>query len=178
MISVEKVGRNAKGFYHTSPGGDMSESTAKVDLLFDLMRREGRLTIGIGDYGNEIGLGSVREAVKKIAPTALQCKCPCGGGMATIVEAKIPVIAAISNWGANGIIACLGLLTDDLDLLHDPQTEQRMIEQCCLAGACDGVTVKPSFSVDGVSIEGHKAMNRLLHEVIRVKTRMLPFIRK
>lgn len=53
-----------------------------------------------------------------------------------------------------------------------------MIEQCCLSGSCDGVTVKPSFSVDGISIEGHVAMNKLLHEVIKVETKMLPFIRK
>lgn len=178
MITIEKVGRNSKGIYHTSPGGDMSESTAKVDILFDMLRENNKLTIGIGDYGNEIGLGSLIEAVKKIAPTAIRCKCPCGGGIVTIVKAKIPVVAAISNWGANGIIAALALLLNDFSILHDPQTECRMIEQACLSGACDGVTVKPSFSVDGITIEGHMAMNRLLHEVIRVKTLVLPFIRK
>ncbi len=178
MITVEKAGRNSKGVYHTSPGGDMSASTAKVDILFDMLRENNRLTIGIGDYGNEIGLGSVIEAVKKIAPTAICCKCPCGGGIATMVEAKVPVVAAISNWGANGIIAALAMLLNDFTVLHDSDTEYRMIEQCCLSGACDGVTVKPSFSVDGITIEGHVAMNRLLHEVIRAKTQVLPFIRK
>jgi hypothetical protein len=178
MITVEKAGRNSKGVYHTSPGGDMSASVAKVDILFDMLREDNRLTIGIGDHGNEIGLGSVIEAVRKIAYTADKCNCPCQGGVATIVKAKIPFVAAISNWGASGIIACLAALLNDFSLLHDEQTERRMIEQCCLAGACDGATVKPSFSVDGITIEGNMAMNRLLHEIIRSKTQMLPFIRK
>ena len=177
IITVERSGRNAKGVYHTSPGGDMSGSTAKVDLLFDRMRQDGRLTIGIGDYGNEIGLGSLIETVRQIGPSATRCTCPCGSGMATIVEAQIPMVASISNWGASGIIAALATLLGDPSILHDSSTERRMIEQCCLSGSCDGVTVKPSFSVDGVSIEGHAAMNTLLHQVISAKTTYHPFIR-
>lgn len=177
MITVEKCGRNIKGVYHTSPGSDMSRWTAKVDHLFDLMREEKRLTIGIGDYGNEIGMGALVSAVKEIAPTARKCNCPCNAGIATIVEADVPLVASISNWGAYGIIACLAAMLGDFELLHKENMEQRMIEQCCLAGCGDGSTVKPSFSVDGISVHGHKAMVRLLREVIKTKTEDKPFIR-
>lgn len=178
MITLEKVGRNEKGVYHTSPGGDMSAWTAKVDLLLDMLREQDVLTIGIGDYGNEMGLGSLLDTVKEIAPTARKCNCPCEAGIGTIVEARVPVVAAVSNWGANGICACLAALLKDPKLLHDPTVERRMIEQASLFGLCDGVTVKPSFSVDGISMEGHVAMVTLLHEVIRAKTEVMAFVRK
>ena len=178
MITLEKVGRNEKGIYHTSPGGDMSPWAAKVDLLFDMLREKGILTIGIGDYGNEIGLGGLIDTVKEIAPTARKCNCPCGAGIATIVEAKIPLVAAISNWGAYGICALLAAMTGDFKLLHDVDTERRMIEQASLAGLCDGLTVKPSFSADGISMKGHLAMIELLHELIRTKTEIVAFVRK
>jgi hypothetical protein len=178
MVTLEKIGRNEKGVYHTSPGGDMSASTAKVDLLFDLLREKGILTIGIGDYGNEMGLGALVDTIKKIAPTARKCSCPCGAGIGTIVEAKVPVVASISNWGAYGICACLAAMLGDPKLLHDADIERRMIEQASYAGLCDGVTVKPSFSADGISIHGHIAMNILLHELIRAKTEIVPFVRK
>ena len=178
MITVEKAGRNSKGFYHTALGADMSASVAKVDILFDMLTEDGRPTIGIGDYGNEIGLGSVIEAVRRIAYAADKCNCPCQGGIATTVRAKIPLVAAISNWGASGIAACLAALLNDFSIFHDEQIERRMIEQCCLAGSCDGATARPSFSVDGISIEGHVAMNKLLHEVIRNKTQMFPLVRE
>jgi hypothetical protein len=178
MITLERAGRNQKGVYHTSPGGDMSACTAKVDILFDLLRDKGILTIGVGDYGNEIGLGGLIESVKKIAPTAVKCCCPCGAGIATIVQAKIPIVASISNWGAYGICACLAAKLGDPKLLHDAEMERRMIEQASYAGLCDGVTVKPSFSADGISIQGHMSMNILLHEVLRAKTEHIPFVRK
>lgn len=178
MIALEKAGRNEKGVYHTSPGGDMSACTAKVDLLFDLLRDKGILTIGIGDYGNEIGLGALIDTVKKIAPTALKCSCPCGAGIATIVEARVPIVASISNWGAYGVCACLAAMLGDPKLLHDADMERRMIEQASYAGLCDGVTVKPSFSADGISIHGHAAMITLLHEVVRAKMEIIPFVRK
>ena len=177
MITLEKVGRNEKGVYQTSPGGDMSKWAAKVDILFDLLRDNGRPTIGIGDYGNEIGLGSLIDTVKMIAPTARKCTCPCGAGIATTVEAKVPFVAAISNWGAYGICACLAAMLGDKNILHDSDTERRMVEQASLAGLCDGTTVKPSFSVDGVSLDGQVAINILLHEIIRTKTEKVQFVR-
>lgn len=177
MVALEKVGRNEKGVYHTSPGGDMSPWTAKVDILFEMMRATGRPTIGIGDYGNEMGLGSLIETVKRIAPTARRCACPCGAGIATTVEADVPFVAAISNWGAYGICACLAAMLGDRQILHDAATERRMVEQASLAGLCDGTTVKPSFSADGVSLEGQVAVNTLLHEIIRTKTEEVAFVR-
>jgi hypothetical protein len=177
MITLEKCGRNEKGIYHTGPGGDMSAWTAKVDILFDMLRDNGILTIGIGDFGNEIGLGALKETIKEISPSARKCNCPCGAGNATMVEAKIPFVAAISNWGANGICACLAAMLGDHKILHDPETERRMVEQACLAGLCDGMTVKPTFSVDGVSVNGHVAMNILLHELLRSKTETVAFVR-
>lgn len=170
IITLEKVGRNRKGIYHTALGGDMSPYTAKVDRLVDAAREKGILTIGIGDYGNEIGFGVIEDTARELAEYGKKCQCPCGGGMVTCVKTDIVVVAAMSNWGGYGIETCLAVLLGDLDLIHGPETERRIIEQCSLAGASDGATNASDFMADGISVEGQMAMMTLLKQVALRKT--------
>lgn len=170
IVTFEKTGRNSKGVYHTALGSDMSPYTSKVDLLVDAAREKGILTIGVGDYGNEIGFGVIEDIVRKFAKYGEKCQCPCGSGMGTIVKTDVLVVASMSNWGAYGIETCLAILLGDLNLVHDSECERRIIEQCCLAGASDGPTNTSDFLADGIYIEGHRAMVTLLREVARRKT--------
>jgi hypothetical protein len=100
---VEKVGPNKKGVCHTVYGSDVSSSCAKIDYLVEEANRRGILTIGIGDRGNEIGMGVIRDVVEKVVPTGSKCKCPCGAGIACVTETAVTVLASISNLGAYGI---------------------------------------------------------------------------
>jgi hypothetical protein len=170
IITLEKIGRNRKGVYHTALGGDMSPYTAKVDRLVDAAREKGILTIGIGDYGNEIGFGVIEDTARELTKYGEKCQCPCGEGMVTSVKTDIVVVAAMSNWGGYGIETCLAILLEDLNLIHDSETERRIIEQCSLAGASDGATNASDFMADGISIEGQRAMITLLKEVALRKT--------
>jgi hypothetical protein len=170
IVTLEKVGRNRKGVYHTGLGSDMGPYSAKVDLLVDAAREKGILTIGIGDYGNEIGFGVVEDTARELAEYGKKCQCPCGGGMVTSVKTDVVVMAAMSNWGGYGIETCLAVLLGDLDLIHGPETERRIIEQCSLAGASDGATNASDFMADGISVEGQMAMMTLLKQVALRKT--------
>ena len=111
------------------------------------------VTVGIGDGGNEIGMGNVRaRLVRQRSPLA---------PIASIVRVDHLVVAGTSNWGGYGIAAALGRLTGR-DLLHEPETEARVIEACVAAGAFDGVTRKRAATVDGLSVDVHAAVVELL----------------
>ena len=108
MISVERCGRNKFGFYANMRGEDISEHTAPIDEMF--IRYQGIIpTIGVGDGGNEIGMGKIAGVISR--KLSLE---PC------VIPADISVIASVSNWGAYGIATALGKLSG-IDLV--PQYE-------------------------------------------------------
>jgi len=65
LISIERQGANAKGVYHYGRGeANKREIMAKIDLLFEEAKARGILTIGIGDGGNELGMGRIKELIQ------------------------------------------------------------------------------------------------------------------
>jgi hypothetical protein len=177
VITVEKMGRNAKDIYHSARGSDMSPRVAKVDYLVEAAQQQGVLTIGIGDLGNEIGMGTVADVVRKaIGPEIEKCKCGCGEGIVTKVGADFPIMTTTSNWGCYGIAACMAAQLEKPSVHHTPELERRVLEACVRAGARDGVLVSPTPSSDGVSLEGNQAVIQLLIDIVRVKsTRTTPY---
>lgn len=142
LVSVEKLGPNGRGVIHNLVGQDVTATQARSDRLFPLARRTGTLTIGIGDRGNEIGLGGLLRP-------AGRCACPCGGGIACVLRAEIPVLAFSSNWGAHAVAAALAVRLGLPRLLHQPRSERRMLTRMVRAGAVDGITRRAAPTVDG-----------------------------
>jgi hypothetical protein len=126
----------------------------RIDELFMRTGRTRRpVSIGVGDGGNEIGMGNVRRRlVRQRSPLA---------PVASIVSVDHLVVAGTSNWGAYGIVAALARLTGK-DLLHDPAIEARVIDACVAAGASDGVTRARVPTVDGLHTDVHAAVVELL----------------
>ena len=73
IIAIEKPGKNSKGEYHTMKGLNISQFHMKIEPLIDKANRQGVLTIGIGDGGNEIGMGNIKDTVEKYVPYAKVC---------------------------------------------------------------------------------------------------------
>jgi len=167
VISIERPGKNIKGVHHSFRGEDISCTTAKFDYLFESASEEGILTIGIGDVGNELGMGNIREAVIQHVPYAKKCLCPCKGGTACAIPSEVPVVAAVSNWGGYGIAAVLAALTEKFEVLHGGVLERRTIRECVDAGAVDGETGRAEPSVDGSKDELHVAIIELLHKIVK-----------
>lgn len=159
LVSVEKLGPNARGVIHNMRGQDVTATQARTDRFFPLARREGALTIGIGDRGNEIGLGG-------LVPERWRCACPCGGGAACVVRAEVPVVAFTSNWGAYAVAAALGAHLRDPRLLHRPRSEARMLRRMVRAGAVDGTTCQPTPTVDGGGLALQTAVVGLLGALV------------
>jgi hypothetical protein len=167
VIAVEKPGPNAKGVAHTASGGPYGAERAPAELLFDLARERGILTIGVGDNGNEIGFGLIEDHIRKHRQYGDRCRCPCDGGIATRVATDVLVPANASNWGAYGIAAALGAVLGQADLLHSPDTERAMIEACVAAGAGDGATGRQVALIDGTPMDVQLSVVTMLRAIVR-----------
>jgi hypothetical protein len=156
VIAVEKLGPNARGVVHTMRGEDVTAVQARAEVLFAMARRRGILTVGVGDRGNEIGMGGLLASDQR-------CGCGCGGSIACAVAADRPVVSLTSNWGSYAVAAALAGRTRRHHLLHRAPSEGRMLRAIVRAGARDGVTRRPALTVDGGSLALQAAMVAALH---------------
>lgn len=170
LVAIERPGRAANGDYLSARAESVAAWNRPLDELFlrgagvgasSRVRRQGGggraqtrpITIGVGDGGNEIGMGNVR-------PRLVRARSPLAR-IASVVCTDHLVVAGTSNWGAYGIVAQLGRLTGRR-LLHSPAVERRMVEACVQAGAVDGITRRREPTVDGLSLDVHAAVVELL----------------
>jgi len=123
--------------YHNGHGLDVSNLVAKTDILIGAARSRGILTIGIGDGGNEIGMGLIEDAIKRVVPTGANCGCPCQSGIAAASETDAVIVSSVANWGSYGLEACLAIATDTPKVLHDGTSERSILEASIRAGIVD-----------------------------------------
>jgi hypothetical protein len=166
VASVERPGRNEKGVHHYTRGVSCSEGIAHLDYLFGEAWNEKILTVAIGDLGNELGLGKIREAVRTYVTFGSKCLCPCGGGIAAADPADITIFSTTSNWGAYAVAAALGVLKGDSKVFHNGEIERRMLEASCLAGIVDGALDLPSLSVDTIPEEADVGIVEMMRVIV------------
>jgi len=166
LIAIERPGANTKGEYHTMRGINISHLIrSKTDYLFNQAKKQGILTIAVGDGGNELGCGAVIDAVRKYVPYGAKCQCPCNGGIAAATPADILVIGGTSNWGSYGIAACLSLMKDSM-YEHTSERELQLLERAINAGSADAVTGKKEPSVDGLPMSINGLIVDLIWEIV------------
>ncbi|WP_293800135.1 DUF4392 domain-containing protein [uncultured Bosea sp.] len=163
LIAVERPGAGKDGEYHGGGGFEVSSFTAKTDILYAEARKAGIPTIGIGDLGNELGMGAVADIVASDVPN--------GVVIAAQQPADVTVVANISNWGAYGVAACLAALTDNSDAFHDGQHEKRLIEACVQAGGIDPVGGQLRLYVDGTDAHTNASLVDLLRSIVDLSQR-------
>jgi len=154
VVAVERPGRARDGSYRSARGEPVDGWNRPLDTLF-LVGARAR-TIGVGDGGNEIGMGVVPR--RRLARAGIPAR------VASTVKTDHLVVAGVSNWGAYGIVAHLGLLARR-DLLHGGEVERRLIRACVRAGAVDGITRRREPTVDGVPSDAHAGIVELMRAV-------------
>lgn len=158
-IAVEMPGRGVDGRYHNVSGREVpSNLVADADRLFMAARRRGVLTVGIGDGGNELGMGNISETVARVVPQ--------GELLAARTPVDLVVAASVSNLGAFALAAALAARAGRPDVL-DAIDVGRVIERCADAGAVDGLSARPDPLSDGTPV----CINRALWEIMRFSVR-------
>jgi hypothetical protein len=145
IVSVERPGLASDGRYYNMRGEDISPRCAVFDYYLECADCP---SIGIGDGGNEIGMGKLRAAVEALDITAAATSC------------DELLVADVSNWAAYGLVAMLAALSGNalLELIE---------HRDCLAylsarGSVDGVTRQNTLSEDGLPAEaGEELLVRL-----------------
>lgn len=154
LISVERCGPTADNAYLNMRGLDISNHTARVDCLF----QSSVPSIGIGDGGNEIGMGSLAEVIPLIKTLPPE---PC------ITNTDELILASVSNWGAYGLVAALSNETGE-NLLPSVIIDRKLIESLVHNGLVDGTTGQGTYKVDGFTLEENSqvliALTRLIHK--------------
>ncbi len=133
---------------HTMRGRDVTTTMSPAHRLFEAAGR-GVTTIGIGDGGNEIGMGKVPWDV-------IRRNIPNGGLVACRVPTDFLIVAGISNWGAYGLAAGVRLLrgAEPDPELFDPERERELLRVMVERGPLvDGVTGRQTDSVDGLEFD-------------------------
>ncbi|MDY6899569.1 MAG: DUF4392 domain-containing protein [Cyanobacteriota bacterium] len=150
IISIERAGPGKDDIVRNMKGEDITAYTAPLHLLFD---NENIISIGIGDGGNELGMGNIPKGI--IASSVRH-----GEEIACRIQCDYLIVCGVSNWGASSILLALCLLRFDwkdaiLNKLN-PETEFRILEKLINQNlAIDGIRGIPSLSVDNLSWEFH-----------------------
>ena len=148
LISIERCASDAHGLYRNMRDLDISDHTAKIDLLFEMHN----LTIGIGDGGNEIGMGNVQAGIEDSATLV---------NYPVTTKTTELVISSVSNWGGLGLVAALSIRTGH-NLLPSELEHEKSITRIVDLGAVDGVSGSRDYLVDGFSIQDNlRVLNKL-----------------
>lgn len=175
-VSVERPGRNEKGYYHRMDGHSITPFVARIDELFEGVKKRGGLTIGIGDLGNELGMGALKEATERVVFYGDKCRCSCGGGIGTTSRADAIVFGAVSEDAAYAFLACLAHLLSQPEILHSPEMESRVLEAACNRGAIDGLSGLKGPWIDYLDVRNHNHQIELMREIIESPMRFLRLI--
>ena len=144
LVAIERLGRAADGRYYNMRGEDVSAFTEPVDELFLRAGALGIATVGVGDGGNEIGMGRCIEQVRRHVAM--------GETIACVVPTDCLIACDVSNWGAYGLVGALSLLSGR-DLLPTEEETRADVEAIVRLGGVDGVTRNNAPTVDGLPLE-------------------------
>ena len=143
VIAIEAPGENELGVYHNATGLDLTRFEAKTDALFDLAKEQGIPTFAVGDLGNEMGMGTLRDHLETYIPYAQKgagkstCRCGCNGGIIARTAADTVLTATVSDWGVYAVIAAIAFLKEDPSLMHTPEMEKETVTAASRAGMVD-----------------------------------------
>ncbi len=156
LIAVERCGFTAGNRHLNMAGRDISDFTAKIDYLFLGQAN----TLGIGDGGNEIGLGRFTRQIKSL---------PDLPGDPAVTPTRKTIISSVSNWGAYGLITALSHLSRR-DLLPSVEWAHELLTELVARGAVDGITGETKCTVDTFGTEQNTEVLVRLKQLLRRDT--------
>lgn len=174
-IAIEAPGANELGQYHNAVGKNTTVIEAKSDILFVKCQQLGVWNLAVGDLGNELGMGALKEHLHQYVPYMGkgQCTCGCGGGIESAVAADNLLTATVSDWGVYAMIAMTAYLLRTPDVMHTAEMEREMVVTASRCGMLDmyGWLVP---AIDGIDVDYLcdlvGLMNRLVAYPLKLET--------
>lgn len=148
ILAIEVPGAATDGHYYNIRGVDISSQCGNFESF---MKTQGCPTIGIGDGGNEAGMGNI---------DAIAADLPIKQAVGRCDEL---VIADVSNWGAYALVGFLGHWAQQ-PFLQDLR-QRPLLEWLTEHGAVDGVTHQATATEDGLTLGSG---NRLIDALINI----------
>ncbi|ORU00623.1 hypothetical protein D081_0605 [Anaerovibrio sp. JC8] len=146
LITLERPGKGRDGHYHNMGGKIIDDMLTDCSCIIDEAQKRGVMTISVGDGGNEIGMGSLRDAIEIQVPHGAEiCASEC---------AQIPIVSGVSNWWGWGICALLSLKHGQ-NLISTKEMEKKLIKAIVAAGSVDGCTRKNEPTIDRLPMSVH-----------------------
>ena len=200
LVAIERAGRAADGGFYTMRAIDMGDLVAPIDNLFLAAATSGVESTGIGDGGNELGMG-------KVARATLGEQIQHGATIGSVTATTHLIAAGVSDWGGYALAAAIVLAAEVHELEAEAEAEaevpgvevgvgvsvidaearraaalstvagQRLVLRAAVdSGARDGCTGELSMSVDGFAFDAeHAAMiESIAALVLRVETKTTP----
>ena len=152
VVAIERCGLTDEGKFRNMHGQDITPYNARIDYLVSGHPH----TIGIGDGGNEIGMGNVAREVTQV-PTLV--KIPC------VTQVGKLVISSVSNWGGYGLAASMSKLSGK-NLLPSIADEQALVRRTVDLGAVDGMSAIQEYKVDGFTLDENSRTLQRLHDYL------------
>lgn len=158
IIAIERTGPAKDGTYRTMSGKDMTHLVAPLELLI----KSNIKSIGIGDGGNEVGMGKVYDKI-------CRSNIPNASSIACEVATDHLIVASVSNWGGYALASAVAVLSTInmnnrkalfknrqeavLKCLPSSEIENNIMSRLVNSGARDGLTGRQEMMVDGMPFE-------------------------
>ncbi|XP_072031656.1 D-glutamate cyclase, mitochondrial-like isoform X3 [Amphiura filiformis] len=103
LVAIERTGQGSDGKHHTMHDRDVSHLVDSSDYLFEVASELPLVfTTGIGDGGNEVGMGKVFDKIVKTVPK--------GASIACKTSTDYLITAGLCDWGGFALSMALYLL--------------------------------------------------------------------
>ena len=148
ILCIERPGQAADGRYYNMRHEDISAKVADLDAL---MRLAPCATVGIGDGGNELGMGNIIDTVRAldIRPAVTGC--------------SELIVADVSNWAAYGLAYHWSVQSgQDLFACCDALP---VLQFLSAHGSVDGVTRQNTLTEDGLAPEVGAALCQQIYQL-------------
>jgi len=167
-VAIERPAQNEFGVYHQVGGQRIpDDAVADMDHVFNRARASGILTLGVGDGGNEIGMGVIGGSLAEILPVTRKCQCPCGGGSAAVTSTDILLTGTCSNWAVTALEGAIALVTGNRHSLHTTEIDRRTLDACSAAGGIDGgINYNTDPAVDDIPWSGYRIVVDACRDIV------------
>lgn len=144
VIAIERPGPMSDGTFRNAAGHDISSFCSHMEYLWP----DKILKIGIGDGGNELGMGRLSGRFTDSCPVCA-------------IGSDCTLLGSTSDFAAWCLGAALEIVTGK-NLLPPPESIETLLGDLHQLGVVDGLSGKPAQSIDGYDLETLMNQYRLI----------------